>query len=394
MAINIVMPRLGLAMEEGTIVRWLKKEHEEVKEGEMLLEVQTDKVVMEVESTDSGILKKILVEEGGVAAVNQPIAILTAEGEEYQEPPAEEQSEAQPPPEKEPETKATSVRTGDAKILATPAAKALAREKGIDLKKVPSSKARISREDVEAYLSAENVKATPQSDREPNIVPLTGTRKVTAEHMAAAARTTAPVTLMADTDATAIVALRKKYKEFLLKETGVKVTYTDILIKLVAIALEKHPVCHSYFTEMGIDMQEAINIGIAVDTPTGLYVPVIKNANKKGLAAISAERQALIDKAKNGKLSMEDMTGGTFTITNLGMKGVKYFTPIINIPQTCILGVGKMDEHTRQTQSGEETQYCLYLSFVFDHRAVDGAPAAQCLQDICDYIANPERGIL
>ena len=388
MATNIVMPRLGLAMEEGTIVKWLKNVGDYVEEGEMLLEVQSDKLTMEIESTDSGILKKILVQEGEMAAVNAPIAIIgdADESLENLEPVSVRESAAeQKAPAAAAEKKAAG--TANERVKATPAARALARKNNVDLHAVSFAGTRIYRKDVESYLnSAQKISVFCSTSSEEKIIPFTPARKVTAERMSLSARTTAPVTLMADAVADAMVALRAKYKDEILQRTGTKVTYTDILIKMTAMALVQHEACRAHYEEDGVHVQENINIGFGVDTPTGLYVPVIKNADHKGLAEIAAEREHLVSCAKEGTLTANDMTGGCFTITNLGMMGVKYFTPIINIPQTCILGVGKMDE--------EEDHHKIYFSFVFDHRAIDGAPAARCLQDICKFVENPERAIL
>lgn len=389
MATNIVMPRLGLAMEEGTIVKWLKDVGDHVEEGEMLLEVQSDKLTMEIESTDSGVLKKILVREGEKAAVNAPIAVIGDADEAVADPEAASAGEMeikQDAP-SAPTAKESIHHAAVERVKATPAAKALARKNNVDLRTVPYTRTRIYREDVENYLSnvrkADSIRTASSEDK---LLPFTPARKVTAERMSLSARTTAPVTLMAEAVADAMVAFKARYTDEIMQRTGTKVTYTDILIKLTAMALPRHEACHARYDEDGVHVQTDINIGFGVDTPAGLYVPVIKNADRKGLAEIAAEREHLVSCAKAGTLTANDMTGGCFTITNLGMMGVKYFTPIINVPQTCILGVGKMDE--------ENGRHKIYFSFVFDHRAIDGAPAARCLQDICKFVENPERTIL
>lgn len=394
MAEKIVMPRLGLAMEEGKIARWLKEIGDSIEEGEMLLEVESDKVVMEVESTDSGILAKILVAEGERAKVNSPIAIITAPGEEYVE---EEEQEIEKPlaicEEKKVDNSLKSVTDGN-RILATPAAKAVARARGVDLSLVKSKKGkRIVKSDVYEFLEDINT-SNPYKEEGfcEEYVKLTGKRAVSAKRMAESSLSTAPVTYTCEVDAENIIALRKLLKDEIQKETGVKITYTDILVKLVAVALTKHPECNAWYDEeQGIMLKQSVNMGIAVDAPDGLVVPVIKDVQNKSLVQIAVERNELVQKGREGRLRMEDITGGTFTISNLGTRCVGFFSPIINIPQVCIIGVGKMEE--KPIISGEEIKKgtVLHLSLVFDHRAMEGVPAAEFFDSVTKLVKEPVR---
>ena len=369
MVTKVVMPRLSLTMKEGTVVQWFKKEGETVKKGEPLVEVLSEKVTYDVEAPASGILRKILAVEGVDAPVAGTLGII-AESDELL-PEIEEAAVALPPerievaplPEKE------IAREVKERVLASPAAKRLAREHGIDLTKVKGSgpEGRIVEADVRQYIE----EMAPTS-RVREVIPLTGIRKTTAERLSLSARTAPHSTVTMEVDMTNAVKLREL----------TQVSYTDILVKAVAKALEEHRILNSTLGLEQIKIYEDINIGVAVATDKGLVVPVIHNANKKPLLQIASTLNELVEKTREGKLTKEDVTGGTFTITNLGMYGVEVFIPIINPPEAAILGVGKVAEKPIIINKEMQIKPIMYLSLSYDHRIVDGAPAAQFLQKV------------
>ncbi len=371
MATKVVMPRLSLTMKEGTVVQWFKKEGEPVKKGDPLVEVLSEKVTYDVEAPASGILRKILAVEGVDVPVAGTLGIIAEPDEpipEIEEAAVallpEKIEEVAPLPEKE------MVKKVRERVLASPAAKRLAREHGIDLTKVRGSgpEGRIVEADVKQYLEEEAALAP----RVREVIPLTGIRKTTAERVSLSVRTAPHSTVTMEGDMSNAVKLREK----------AQVSYTDILVKAVAQALEEHRLLNSTLEHEQIKIYEDINIGVAVATEKGLVVPVIRNANRKLLTQVASTLKELVEKARTGKLSKEDVTGGTFTITNLGMYGVEVFIPIINPPEAAILGVGKVTEKPVIVNKEMKIKPIMYLSLSYDHRIVDGAPAAQFLQKV------------
>ncbi|MFQ6073866.1 MAG: dihydrolipoamide acetyltransferase family protein [Candidatus Bathyarchaeia archaeon] len=371
MVTKVVMPRLSLTMKEGTVVNWFKKEGETVKKGEPLVEVLSEKVTYDVEAPASGVLRKILAVEGDDVPVAGTLGVIAEPDEPLPEieevataVPPERVEEVAPLPERE---MAKKVRE---RVLASPAAKRLAREHGIDLTKVKGSgpEGRIVEADVRAYLEEEAALAP----RVREVIPLTGIRKTTAKRVSLSARTAPHSTITMEVDMSNTVKLREERQ----------VSYTDILVKAVAQALEEHSILNSTLVGEQIKIYEDINIGVAVATEKGLVVPVIRNANRKSLTEIASTLRGLVEKAREGKLSIEDVTGGTFTITNLGMYEVEVFIPIINPPEAAILGVGKITEKPVIINKEMRIKPVTYLSLSYDHRIVDGAPAAKFLRRV------------
>jgi len=365
---KVVMPRLSLTMKTGTVVQWFKKEGETVQKGEPLVEVLSEKVTYDVEAPDSGVLRKILALEGVDVPVAQAIGIIAAPDE-----PISEAEVAPAAPEEAAEVEAVAerefVEKVEERILASPAAKRLAREHGVDLVKVVGTgpEGRIVEDDVRRFL--EGTKVMP---RVREVVPLTGIRKTAAERVSLSARTAPHSTITMEVDMTNAVKLREE----------TQASYTDMLVKAVAQALREHPVMNSTLEDEQIKVFEDVNVGVAVATEKGLVVPVIHNADKKSLSEASSELKLLVEKAREGKLTKEELTGGTFTITNLGMYGVDVFIPIINPPEAAILGVGRVVEKPVVVDNEITTKPVMQLSLSFDHRIVDGAPAAQFLQRV------------
>ena len=370
MVTKVVMPRLSLTMKEGTVVQWFKKEGDPVQKGEPLVEVLSEKVTYDVEAPESGTLRRILAGGGSNVPIDQAIGIIAALGEPLIETAATAQvspSEVERPARPEQEIVAET-QTED-RILASPAARRLARELGVDLALVKGTgpEGRIVEDDVKRL--AEQPLLLP---RVREVVPLVGIRKTTAERLSFSARTAPHSTITMEVDMTNAVKLHK--------ETAV--SYTDLLIKAVATALRDHPFLNATLENEQIKVFEDINVGFAVATEKGLVVPVVHNAAQKTVNEIAAKVKELVEKARQGKLSKEDLTGGTFTITNLGMYGVDVFIPIINPPETAILGVGRIAEKLTLVDNQVKIQPVMQLSLSYDHRIVDGAPAAQFLQKV------------
>jgi len=374
---KILMPRLSLTMKEGTVAQWFKKEGDTVKKGEPLVEVLSEKATYDVEAPASGVLRKILAEEGTDVPVAGTLGIIAAPDEELPEievaatSPAVEAEEAVAVPERRVEERI------ERRVIASPAAKRLAREHGIDLTQIRGSgpDGRIFEEDVRSLI--EEVRTRP---RVREVIPLTGIRKTAAERVSLSAQTAPQSTITMEVDMSNAAKLRER----------VGVSYTDMLVKAVAKALTEHPIINSTLEREQIKIFADVNIGVAVAAKTGLIVPVIRDANGKSLTEISSTLKELVEKAKQGKLAKEDLTGGTFTITNLGMYGVDVFTPIINPPETAILGVGRVAEKPIVVDGQMVVRPVMQLSLTFDHRVVDGAPAAEFLQKVKQKLESPE----
>lgn len=360
MVTRVMMPRLSLTMKEGTVVEWFKREGETVEKGEPLVEVLSEKVTYDVEAPAPGVLRKILAEEGADVPVAETLAIITAPDEEL--------------PEIEAIVKAPVEKVRE-RVLASPAAKRLAREYGVELALVEGTgpEGRIIEEDVRRFVET---KAVP---RVREVIPLTGIRKTTAERVSQSARTAPHSTITMEVDMSNATKLREE----------VQASYTDMLVKAVAKALVEHPIMNSTLVGEELKVFEDINIGVAAATEKGLVVPVIRNADKKPLTEIASIRKELVEKARQAKLTREEMTGGTFTVTNLGMFGVDVFTPIINPPETAILGAGRVVERPMVVDKEIVVRPTMHLSLSFDHRIVDGAPAAQFLQKVKKTLEDP-----
>ncbi len=418
--IEVIMPKLGLTMEEGTIIRWLKGEGEEVKRGEPLFEVQTDKVNMEVEAPASGTVGKILTPEGETVPVVQVIAYILEPGEETPEEWPIPVAVAEAAPVKPVPT---------SKALATPAAKRLARDKGIDLAQVRGSGegGMVTREDLLPFLEekpapevVERVKVSPRARRlaqEKDVdlsqVPGSGPRgriteqdildflasqelvtpspiqRITAERLSQSFTTAPHFYLTIECQATRLVEWRERLIPIIEEEVGVRLTFTDMLVFLVAKALQDHPLANASWEDGRIRIAKQINLGMATAIEGGLIVPVIKNADQKGLGEIARERNELADKAAKGRLSLEELEGGTFTLTNLGMFGVDEFGAIINPPQSAILAVGRIAQRAVVEGGKVVARPTLRLTLSVDHRVLDGAEGARFLSDLKALIEEP-----
>jgi pyruvate dehydrogenase E2 component (dihydrolipoamide acetyltransferase) len=403
MVTEVILPKLGQTMEEGTIVEWLKHEGEPVQRGEVLFMVETDKATLEVEASARGFLRKILVPVGETVPVLTVVALIAKTLDEdisaYKSQFQVDET-AQPaalelePLSAEPQGEALKPETG--RVIASPRARRLARDKGVDLAQVTGSgpNERIVERDVVAYLEAsqEAIPSVPAPARAVvpvTEVPMSGVRAVIAQRMHKSHQITAPVTLTTEADATAFVELRERLKAGLADELGFNIGYNDLLIKLVAQALRQFPYMNARLDGEVIRELGEIHIALAVDTDRGLLVPVIRNADRKGVTKIAREVRELVERARAGKALPDELSGSTFTITNLGMHEIDAFTPIINLPETAILGVGRIKARPAVVEGELCVRQTMWLSLTFDHRLVDGGPAARFLQYIRNLIEDP-----
>ena len=450
MAYEVTMPRLGWTMEEGVFGEWLKQDGDEVQAGDLLFTVEGDKATQEVEVFEGGILRlpPNAPVSGDVIPVGALLAYIVQAGESLPQ-----QSVQAAEPASQVETQQTSAvqpsgpqattarsiaadgraappisprarrvagelgvdwtrlagsgRTGriverdvraaaemsekETVVDATPVARRMAAQAGIDLATLTASSpgSRIQREDVEAAIAARDLAAVGADEAATSLVPHTRIRQITAQRMVESARTTAPVTLTTEADATELVALRRQLKASYGRRGLAVPSYNDIYLKLTAAALQEHPTLNASWRDDGLLLHGDIHIGFAVDTEEGLLAPVLHDVAAKSLRHIAAESNRLIEGARQRRLGHEAMQGGTFTITNLGMYGIDAFTPIVNLPQAAILGIGRIVCKPAVHNGEVVPRQMVALSLTFDHRVVDGGPAARFLNTVREYVSEP-----
>ncbi len=417
MAVEVKLPRLGQGMESGTIVRWLKSEGDKVTKGEPLYELDTDKVTQEVEAEADGVLLKIVVNDGE-ADVGTTVAVLGEEGEEVSveappepaEPAEAPKDEAAPPeateepPTEEPsdemsqavsaptEEEAAPARAPGERVKASPLARRMARERGIEIATLQGTgpDGRIVAEDVEKAAAAPSPAPAPAAAPPPGeveVVQLTSIRRTIARRLTEAWQ--APVfQLTVTADASDLVATRERMVE-LLGEGEVKPTVSDVLTRVVAAALMRHRAVNAHFVEGEIRRFPSAHLGIAVATPNGLVVPVIRDADRRSVQEIAAVRADLVSRAREGKLQLRDLQDGTFTISNLGMYGVEQFIAVLNPPQVAILAVGTIEDRPFVLDGQLEILPALTMTLTCDHRAIDGSEGAEFLRTVKTFIEAP-----
>lgn len=434
MTIEVVVPRLGWSMDEGTFVEWLKREGEFVRRGDMLFVIEGDKAAQEVESFDEGFLSipASAPKSGDRVRVGQTLAHLVAAGDSAAIDPAapanDARSEAADLEQDNPLSTSShkhivSANEARKRPRSTPRARRKAAELGVDWSTLVGGgrSGRIRERDVVA--AAENRFATPQpiaSVQTPtegvrtaiaaetvNLINdyqsvesasaqaarRSAIRRAVAARMTEAHRMTAPVTLTTTIDAENLFNLREQFRESRRDDRPVP-SYTDIIIKLTAIAIDRAPILNSGWIDDRIVIHESIHIGVAVDTDAGLLVPVVRNVSNLSLLEISATTRDLIDRARAGKIKAEELRGGTFTITNLGSFGIDAFTPIINLPECAILGIGRIERRPVVIGEAIVARRRTTLSLTFDHRIVDGAPAARFLESLGRIVENPSPWLI
>jgi pyruvate dehydrogenase E2 component (dihydrolipoamide acetyltransferase) len=486
MPFAVEMPKLGLTMEEGTVADWLKAVGDTVAQGEPLFLLETDKITLESEAPESGVLGQILVEAGTTVPTGTPVALILLAGEEMEEPPApEEEPEAAPPAPPSAKVKATPVarrraeqagldlsaiagtgpggrvtskdveaaktqqapgsveasgsmevaqtreakpaappaaaplpppppETVGPKVKASPRAKEMAQKAGLDLASVGGTgkDGRVMVSDVERAMaagakspkpptaappfrpSAPAPAAVAPSKADPEVIPLTGVRGVIARRMAASVHTAASVTTTTQADATELVRLRDDLRQEWTPSLGFAPSYNDLLLVILAKALGEYPYVNSHIVDDEIRQMAEVNIGLAVDTERGLIVPVVRGLQGKLLVDVARATRELVERAREGKLLPDDVSGGTFTLSNMGAFDVEASTPILNLPEVAILGLGRI----AQRPAAFEGELCLRqtvtLSLTYDHRAIDGAPAARFLERVKKLVERPHLALV
>lgn len=448
MATEFFIPKLGQTVEEVTLVKWLVEDGAKVSQGQEVMEVETDKAVFPVEANGKGIIHIGPYAEGQVVPVLTVVAIIGKAEDKFEvvgtpsATPEVTDAETETAAALEPSKISSGTPAGETHIFASPRARKLAGEKNVDLDQVKPTGwggARIAERDVVSYLSqapkvtplaqriavdsgvdlrtvagtgpggkivkedieraakpsaaplaAQAIPAAPLPQAEVSErIPLKGVRAIIADRMGASVHTTARVTLLMEVDATEFVAARERIKARVSDEWGFAPGYNDLLAKIVAAALRKFPYMNARLAPDAIELLSQVNIGMAVDTERGLLVPVIRGTDQKSLRQFGAEFRQMVERARNGRSLPDDLSGGTFTITNLGMFDVDAFTPVINMPEAAILGVGRIAPKVVPYKGEVAIRQMWTLSLVFDHRLVDGAPAAKFLQYIKQLVEEP-----
>ncbi len=395
---EITMPQLGFTMVEGTIAAWLKAEGEPVAKGEPLMEVTSEKASVEVEAPFSGVLQRVLVAAGETVKVGTPVCLVAEEegvtaGTASPVPSTSRGNDPSTPP--TPGPAAERPERGEAPLIrASGLAKRLARDRGISLSTLQGSGpgGRILEADVLKAASAQlSAVASPHppSPGEGRRVPFAGIRRLTAERMFQSVHSSAQVTLVAEVDATEAMRMRAQLLPEWEREDGTRLTFTDMVVRACGKALREHPAMNATLDGEEILLRDEVNVGIAVDAEGALVVPVLRNADAKPLRAIASESRELVARARRKAMTVDDASGGTFTVTNLGSYGVEFFTPIINPPESAILGVGRIAERPAVVGGEICRRSLLYLCLTFDHRLVDGGPAAEFLQRVRELLEKP-----
>jgi len=441
-AIKIIMPKLGMTMTEGIVAKWNKNDGDWVEKDEEIAVVMTKKIAYKIKAPESGVLR-IIVREKETRPVNAVLAFITEPGESVPE--VDEAAPAAPvkpvmadtaAPEPEP---AASAPAKPGFVLASPAARRLAKEKNIDLAQVKGTGAdgmvtegdvtrfveepdqaatsaealatsaarklagqlglklseipgtgiggRITEQDVLAFEAQAPAGAVPTEAAEPTarIIPFAGMRQAIADHMVESLHNMAQLTMMMEVDMTELVTLREQVK------ADFDVTYTDFLVRAVAGTLKRHPIMNATLIGNEIHQLESVHIGVAVALQDGLIVPVVRDADKKTVREIAGEVRRLAEGARDGTLSVDEVTGGTFTITNMGNYSIDGFTPIINSPEAAILGVGRIAERVVIHDDQIARRKMMVLSLTIDHRLIDGAAGAEFMQSLKELLENPYR---
>ncbi|QNT68257.1 pyruvate dehydrogenase complex dihydrolipoamide acetyltransferase [Defluviicoccus vanus] len=429
MSINILMPALSPTMTEGKLAKWLKQEGDEVHSGDVLAEIETDKATMEVEAVEEGTLGKILVAAGSEGIpVNTPIAILLEEGEDASA--LDKAAEAKPAtaasapaPAASPAPAAAPAPAGNrpaaasgGRVFASPLARRLAKEAGLDLTAISGSgpRGRIIKADIEAAIAAGTGKAKAPEAAKPAAkeaapakaapppatanyieVPNSTMRKVIAQRLAQSKREAPHFYLSIDCNIDALMAMREQLNARTPEGDGAfKISVNDFVVRAVALAMRAFPDVNCSWTEDAIRYYQTVDVSVAVSTPSGLITPVVRNADMKGLAAISNEVKQLAKRARDGKLTPEEYQGGGFTISNLGMYGITNFAAVINPPQSCLLAVGAAEKRPIVKDNALAIATMMSCTLSIDHRSVDGAKGAEFLQVLKKLVEDPLRMML
>jgi pyruvate dehydrogenase E2 component (dihydrolipoamide acetyltransferase) len=407
MPVEIFMPKLGMSMEEGTIVEWLKKKGDPVKKGESVVVISSDKIEKDIEAPQDGVLLEILAEQDETVAVGEVIGYIGQEIELEREQSTTTTKQAN----LEAATSVETMKPMEAirrKPRVSPAARKLALELGVDLTSISGSgpNGRITREDITKAVQAKRSESELQLKRQTEIAtmeqkpihqtgvtvkPITGMRKVIATRMFTSLQQTAQLSIHMRADVTELLEVQKKVRAEFVDEHDVKLTITDFVARATILALLTHKQMNSIYQDEHIHTYDSVHLGIAVALENGLMVPVISHAEKLSIKEISKKIKDLSLRAKEGNLESEEMKGSTFTITSLGSYGVEFFTPVLNPPEVGILGVGTITDTPVFVGDIVQRRSLLPLSLTFDHRVIDGAPASKFLSTIKDYLEKPYK---
>ena len=403
MTIEIKAPTLPESVPDGTIATWHKKAGDAVKRDELLVDIETDKVVIEVVSPADGVLQQILKKTGDTIVSNELIATVQAG--------ATAVASSKSTSEKKVETSSTLESNAADEPMLSPAAKKIAEENGVNIESIKGSgkNGRVTKEDVLEFIAkpksqpAAPATAAEQPSRAPDLssgrveerVPMSRLRSKVAERLLQASQTTAMLTTFNEVDMAPVMGLRNKYKDMFEKtHAGVRLGFMSFFVRASVEALKRFPAVNASIDGNDIVYHGYQDIGVAVSSPRGLVVPVLRNADHMGLAQIEGQIREFGMKAQDGKLSIEDMTGGTFTISNGGVFGSLLSTPILNPPQTAILGMHKIQERPVAIDGEVKIRPMMYLALSYDHRMIDGKEAVQFLVTIKDLLEDPARILL
>ncbi len=429
MPTNVIMPQMGESVAEGTVTKWLKKVGDRVERDEPLFEISTDKVDAEIPSPAEGILANVLVKENETVPVNTVVAVIDGEGAGREalapEKPQEVKAERPTAPALAAPTvsaareaaRAPSIPSLPARVRSSPLVRRVAREHSVDLAQVRGTGlgGRVSKKDISAYIAARPAAGVAAPTARPQapgpspapppvprmvfsgpteVVPMTPIRKQIAEHMVASKRTSAHVSTVFEVEMTRIVGMREQHAAEFERRNGLKLTYTPFFVRAAVEAIKEFPVLNSSVEGTNIIYKRDVNIGIAVALETGLIVPVMKRADEKNFLGIARAVQDLAERARSKRLSVDDVQGGTFTITNPGVFGSLFGTPIINQPQVAILGVGAIEKRPVVRHDAIAIRPMVYLTLSFDHRIIDGAVADQFVRRVRQVLENWDEPVL
>ncbi len=401
---DLTLPLLGDVMTEGTVTEWFQADGAYVREGEPLYQVETDKVNLTVDAPQSGTLERVvsegetvpvgavvgrLVAVASVATAPSPVALGVSSASitpaagfhadaQSRTAAAEAGGEVVSSTARLAEPKAGPVKAGPVEVRATPAARALARKFGVDLRRIANGR-RLREADVQAHVHADTGAGAG--------APLAGRRKVIAERMRASLAQTAQLTLSMEVDMTTAVNLRDQLRQLVAEER--RPTITDLVMRATVLALREHPALNATLADGRLQLHPEVHLGLAVDADDGLIVPVVRDAHQLDLLSLASRTRDAAARARGNALHADDVRGGTFTVTSLGPLGVDFFTPILNPPQVAILGIGRIFPKLTLQQARVEERQMLYLNLSFDHQAVDGAPAARFLQAVKGLLELP-----
>ncbi len=404
MAAEVVMPKLGMAMKEGTVSTWNKKVGDSVSKGDMIASINSEKIEMDIEAPQDGVILDILVQEDVgvppgtiICYVGKPHEQVTEQNRSANELQAPKNEVAAAISLEEPPANAAPSKKNKETVRISPIARKIAESENLNVETIQGTgpKGRITKADVEKVLAERASEASPQTVERDNpainkeTLPVAGIRKVIASRMHNSLLNSAQLTINMKADVTDLLSFQREIKDVIQQRHKVKISLTDFIARAVVLSLQEHKQMNSAYIDNEIQLYNHVHLGMAVALENGLVVPVMQHAEKMSLVELAAEIKTRAADARQGQLSTDRMQGSTFTITNLGAYGVEYFTPVLNPPETGILGVGATEDVPMYKGDELQKRNLLPLSLTFDHRVLDGAPAANFLGTIKQYLEQP-----